>query len=265
LKTTWGRISNEGVLPLSSTLDTVGPMTRSVEDAALLYNAMTDIKTTAPVLPVGQMRGISGLRLAQMPAEERNGVDAEVLAAYDTALAELARLGAEIVSPKLPYGLADVAEVSGTIMCSEAYAVLGDLVDDDDLKLDPYSRAFVLKGRGVTARDYLAALARRQQLQADFYAALSGIDAFLTPTTRNAALTIDGLDQRQTPSQFTRFVNLLNLCAAVVPNGFTATGLPTSLQIAGLPYGEDMVLRIAHSYQAVTPWHTRRPGGIGLS
>src|SRR5438105_4155926 len=107
LKTTIGRVSTYGILPLSPTLDTPGPMARSVEDAALLYDAMQgpdplDPRTRgiSPTDPMPSLRrGVRGLRVGRMPEAERDGVDSEVLAAYDASLEHLQRLGAEIVTP----------------------------------------------------------------------------------------------------------------------------------------------------------------------
>jgi aspartyl-tRNA(Asn)/glutamyl-tRNA(Gln) amidotransferase subunit A len=120
LKTTVGRISTYGVLPLSPTLDTPGPMTRSIDDAALLYMAMQGADPldprTARLPQTDPMRtlkrGVRGLRLAPMPQAERAFASAEVLAAYDASLITLERLGAEIVSIALPFGFADVAELN---------------------------------------------------------------------------------------------------------------------------------------------------------
>ena len=114
LKTSVGRISTHGVLPLSPTLDTPGPMARSVDDCALLLSAMQGpdpldplTQTLPPVDPFAELRrGLKGLRLARLPERERIGHDAEILAAYDRSLEELAGLGAEIVSlPDLCYSL----------------------------------------------------------------------------------------------------------------------------------------------------------------
>src|SRR5690242_13097744 len=130
LKTTIGRVSTYGILPLSPSLDTPGPMARSVEDAALLYTVMhgpdpLDHRTlSAPpaVDPMpGLRRGVRGLRLARMPQVERDGVAAEVLAAYDRALDALARLGAEIVDIALPCRFDDATQMAGQIIGSEAY------------------------------------------------------------------------------------------------------------------------------------------------
>ena len=132
LKTTIGRISTYGVLPLSPTLDTPGPMTRSVEDAALLLQVMQgadplDPRTLAlrDVDPMPTLRrGVKGLRLARMPAAERDGVAADVLAAYDRSLEQLAGMGADIVDLTLPRSFRDYGSTSGRIMAAEAYALL---------------------------------------------------------------------------------------------------------------------------------------------
>ncbi len=259
LKTSEGVLDKTGVVPLSETLDTVGPMAMDAVDAGLLYRAMTGLPIGEEFLrPVKEPR-ISELRLACIAKTERTYVDSEIAAAYDASLELLASLGAEITTLDLPWPLADLAQVSGTIMCREAYAQFGQLVDNDELPLDPYSRAFVLRGRQIDQRSYDAALVKRKELQAGFRAALSGFDAFLTPTTQTGPVPLEGLDQRQTPSHFTRFANILDLCAIALRDGSTAKDLPTSLQIASLPGREETVLRIARAYQAETGWHRRRP------
>jgi len=272
LKTTIGRISASGILPLAPSIDTPGPMARSVEDAALLYSVMhgpdpLDPRTLAapPAAdPFAALRrGARGLRLARIPAAEREGCAAEVLAAYDAALDALARQGAEIVDLALPCRFADATEMTGRIIGSEAYHLLGDLVDNPALPIDEAVRPRIRSGRGISARDYLAALAERDALKRRFLAALDGIDALLTPTTQTAAIRVDAVDQTTTPAHFTRVANLLELCALAVPDGFTAgTGLPLSLQIICRPYDEATALRIGWAYQQATDWHERRPPGL---
>jgi aspartyl-tRNA(Asn)/glutamyl-tRNA(Gln) amidotransferase subunit A len=210
----------------------------------------------------GLKRGVRGLRLARMPAAERAGCTADMLAAYDASLEALARLGAEIVDVALPCRFADATVMVGRIIGSEAYQLVGDLVDNPALPIDDAVRPRIQLGRGVSARDYLAALAERDALKRRFLGALDGIDALLTPTTQMAAIPVGSVDQTTTPAQFTRLVNLLELCALSVPNGFTATGLPLSLQIICLPYDEATALRIGWAYQAATDWHQRHPPGL---
>lgn len=267
LKTTIGRVSTYGVLPLSPTLDTPGPMARSVEDAALLYAAMQGPDPLDPLTgrvpftdPMPQLRrGVRGMRLARMPDAERQFASADVLAAYDASLVQLERLGAEIVPIELPFLFADVAAYNLQIMAAESYAILHELIDDEKTPIDPHVRPRIAAGRSLTARTYLEALRMREQMKLKFAAALDGIDALLTPTTMTTAVPLDEVDQTKAPAHFTRFGNFLDLCAVALPNGMDAGGLPTSLQIACRAYDEATALRIGWAYQNATEWHLRRP------
>jgi aspartyl-tRNA(Asn)/glutamyl-tRNA(Gln) amidotransferase subunit A len=271
LKTTAGRVSTFGVLPLSPTLDTPGPITRSVEDAALLLEVLQgadplDPKTLgrrdAEPMP-GLRRGVKGLRLARLPEAEREGVEGEVLAAYDRSVAALGGLGADVVELRLPRRLSDLGALNGLIMSAEAYALLGDIVDDAELLVDEAVRPRIRAGAATSARDYLRALAERERLKAEFAAAMAGVDAVLTPTAATAALRLGDVDQGTTPALLTRWVNLLDLCGLAVPNGFTAGGLPTSLQVVCRGWDEATALRIGWAYQDATDWHDRVPPMAG--
>ena len=267
LKTTIGRISTFGVLPLSPTLDTPGPLTRDVEDAALLLTLLqgTDIRDrqTLAVHDVDPMsdlrRGVRGLRLGRLPDEERDGVDAEVLAAYDRSVDSLATSGAEIVEVRLPARLADLGAINGRIMSAEAYAALSHVVDDNAQPLDQDVRPRVRAGASIASRDYLAALAEREQMKVSFSASVEGVDALLTPTALTPPIPVSSIDQNTTPAMFTRWVNFLDLCALAIPNGFTAGGLPISLQIVCRAYSESLALRIGYAYQSAHDWHLRVP------
>jgi len=267
LKVTTGRISTYGVLPLSSTFDTPGPMARSVEDAALIFQVLNgpdshDPLTLAwtPVDPLPQLRrGVRGLRLAVLPDVERVGVDKEVLAAYDVSADTLATLGATIVRSQLPNRLSDYAAATGRIIGAEGYRFVGHLVDDMSLPVDPHIRPRIQIGRNVSAREYLVTLAEREEHRRAFAAALGDVDALLTPTAQTAAIPLEQADQSGTAAHFTRAGNYLGLCGVAVPNGFTADGLPTSLQILCHAGQEAMALRIGWAYEQATSWHERRP------
>jgi aspartyl-tRNA(Asn)/glutamyl-tRNA(Gln) amidotransferase subunit A len=269
LKVTAGRISTYGILPLSTTLDTPGPLARSVEDAALIFRVLNgpdprDPQTLAwaPLDPLPELRrGVAGLRLAVMPDVERAGVAADVLAAYDTSVETLAGLGARIVRPALPHRFGDYAAATGRIIGAEGYRFVGHLVDDMSLPVDPHIRPRIQLGRNVSARDYLMTLAERDERRREFAAALADADALLTPTTQTVALPIDQVDQSSTAAHFTRAGNYLGLCGLAVPNGFTAAGLPTSLQILAHAGQEGTALRIGWAYEQATDWKTRRPPG----
>ena len=197
-----------------------------------------------------------------MPQAERDGCTAEMLTAYDGALDQLARQGAELVDIALPCRFADATMATGRIIGSEAYQLVGKLVDDPALPIDPAVRPRIQLGRDISAPDYLAALAERDAMKRAFLAALDGVDALLTPTTQTPPVPVGSVDQMTTPAHFTRFVNLLELCALAVPDGFTRNGLPLSLQIICRPYDEATALRIGWAYQQMTDWHERRPPGL---
>ena len=267
LKTTIGRVSTYGVLPLSPTLDTPGPITRSVEDAAILLRVLQggdplDPRTLghrdADPMP-SLRRGVKGLRLARLPAAEREGIDGAVLAAYDRSVDMLADLGAEIVDLDLPVRFAGLGALNGRIMSAEAYAALADLVDDPAQPLDEAVRPRVRAGAAISSRDYLTALAERERLKQVYAAATADVDAVLTPTAVTPAIPVATIDQNTTPAMLTRWVNFLDLCALAVPNGFTADQLPTSLQVVCRGYDEATALRIGWAYQRATSWHERVP------
>jgi aspartyl-tRNA(Asn)/glutamyl-tRNA(Gln) amidotransferase subunit A len=265
LKTTIGRISTYAIQPLTPTLDTPGPLARSVEDAALLYGAIQgsdplDHRTLRQ--PPGGLtnlkRGIRGMRLAALPKGEREGIAPGVLAAYDQSVEVLGRLGAEIVTVDLPMAFADMMALTGRIMSAEAYALYADQVEDERLPLDRDVRPRILAGRDVSSRAYLDALRQREALKERFAEATADVDALLTPTTTTTAVPLTSVDQSRSPAHFTRLANLLDLCALAIPNGIS-DALPASLQIIGRGYDEETVLRIGWAYQSVTDWHERHP------
>jgi aspartyl-tRNA(Asn)/glutamyl-tRNA(Gln) amidotransferase subunit A len=267
LKVTVGRISTHGVLPLSTTLDTPGPMARSVEDAAMLLRVLqgadphdprTRLEPAVDPLP-SLRRGVAGLRLGVLPDPECAGVDGEVLDAYERAIDALARLGARIEPAPLPRPFQDYLAGTGRIIAAEGYHALGGLAEDAALPLDPHVRGRLLLGRGMSARDYLDTLRQQAEDQRAFAAATAELDALLTPTTRMPAIPLTEVDEAVTPAHFTRMANYLGLCALAVPNGLTRGGLPTSLQIIGHPYGEATVLRVGWAYEQATEWHRHRP------
>ncbi len=266
LKTTVGRISTYGIMPLSGTLDTPGPMARSAEDAALLYHVLQgpdplDVNTRGVLvddpLP-GLRRGVRGMRLGRMPAGEREGVAADVLAAYDGALDQLARLGAAIIDVALPFTFAECLGAA-KISEAEAYFNVGHLADDRGVPLDEDVRKRVLSGKSISAYDYLETRRRHRKWKAEMHQALEGLDALLTPTTETVAIPLAQVDQDKTPARFTRFGNLLEMCALALPNGFTSGGLPTSLQVVCRGFEEATALRIGYAYQEATESHRRRP------
>jgi aspartyl-tRNA(Asn)/glutamyl-tRNA(Gln) amidotransferase subunit A len=258
LKTTVGQIPTDGILPLSETLDTVGPLARSAADAAILYAALRCKDVRLPHAALA--RGIKGLRLARMPDDERSGVETAVLTAYDESLGQLADLGAEIVPVALPHKFSEFAAMTSDLIAIEGYAHVGPIIDDAALPVDEAVRARFKPARSMLASAYLALLQKRDRMRAAMETALADVDALLTPTAPMTAAPVSEVDgPGLVPSHFTRMVNMTGGCALAVPNGFSPNGLPTSLQIICAANDEATALRVGRIYQGVTDWHRRAP------
>ena len=270
LKVTFGRVSCHGVLPLAHSLDTPGPMCRTVADAADLYGLIQGPDPLDPATlrialdaPRSAMnRGVAGMRLARMPEHEREDVDAGVLAAYDESLAVLADLGATIVDVALPRRFVPMGDLVGRIIAAEGYTWVGRYIDDDSLPVDDDVRPRIRPGRDMPAREYIEVQRERAAIKRAFDEALEGVDALLTPAARTAAPVVAEIDQSTTAAIFTRPFNLIDYCALVVPNGRTGNGLPLSLQIACRGFEEATALRIGQAYQRATDWHEAVPPGL---
>jgi aspartyl-tRNA(Asn)/glutamyl-tRNA(Gln) amidotransferase subunit A len=266
LKVTEGVLPTDGIDPLSSTLDTPGPMTRSVIDAALMFDVLLGREgavvrrdfAAGAGLYARIRRPIAGLRLAVMPEAERAVVDAEILAIFDRSIECLAGLGAEIVTIDLPKPFDAYREAAMVIMAAEGYHFNKMTLDDDSLPMDRWVRRRLLPGGDINADRYLSALERRRLDSQAFLDALAGVHALLTPTTMTAAVPVSEVDESQTPGHFTRAANYLGLCALAVPNGFTDSGLPSSLQVICRPRREVTALRIGYAYEQANDWKDRR-------
>ena len=270
LKVTIGRISTAGVLPLAHTLDTPGPMTRSVEDAARLYTLLQGPDPADPATlrhvpddPLPALRrGAAGLRLGIVTETERQGVDGAVLAAYDAAVEVLEQAGARCETLALPRSVNDYGTRVGKLIGTEGYFHVGALVDDPAHPIDDDVRPRIQLGRGVSAADYMEMMRTREDDKQAALAAMEGFDALLTPATLTPAPPVAVIDQSKTPAHFTRLVNWLEWCALVVPDGATEDGLPTALHIVCRGGDEATALRIGWAYEQATEWHLRAPPGL---
>jgi aspartyl-tRNA(Asn)/glutamyl-tRNA(Gln) amidotransferase subunit A len=268
LKTTVGRVSNHGTLRLSETLDTIGPLTRDVEDAALLFAALHgpdvhDPQTLAHP-PVDVLTGLKtppvGLRLAVLPAAQLGEIDAEVAQAFAAALETLRSLGARIDTVALPTAFGALADLTGRIIAAEGYALHRAWIDRDDLPFDTDVRTRMRAGKALSAADYIEALAERRRIRREVAELLRDYDALVLPGTPIPAIPLTEVNQSQAPmSRLTRPINLFDGCGLSLPCGFTRSGLPISLQIAGKANEEARILRIGWAFEHATDWHERRP------
>jgi len=276
LKTTVGRISRAGVYPLSWTLDSVGPLTRSVEDAALVYQALQgadladDTTLGVPVhdvLPTLKA-GVKGLRLAFAETLFFDDVDAELSAAVREAGRVLRGLGAQVESLAVPEVAEAMAEQRrAQMIAAEALAVNGRLLDEHFDALDPVVAHRMRTGRTLSATDYFAVLRQWARLRARVRQRLAHVDALLVPATMVPPRPVATIDA--TPEAYgdhnlrylrnTAVGNILDLSAVALPCGFTGDGLPLGLMIYAKPFDEATALRVAWAYEQATAWHRRRP------
>ena len=265
LKVTVGRISTHGVLPFSATLDTPGPMTRSVEDAALLFRVLQrpdphDPRTRLepPVDPIPSLRrGVAGSASASCRTPSAPGSTPRS-SRPTTARSTRSRVSAPGSSEvRLPGTLQDYVEGTGRIIAPEAYHVFGPLAEDPRFRSTRHVRARVLQGRDVLAHDYLEALRRQAEDQRAYAAATADLDALLTPTTRTPAIPLTEVDEAITPALLHAHGELPRPRRARAAEGLTRGGLPTSLQIVGPALAEATALRIGWAYEQATEWDMR--------
>jgi aspartyl-tRNA(Asn)/glutamyl-tRNA(Gln) amidotransferase subunit A len=276
LKTTVGRISRAGVYPLSWTLDSVGPLTRSVEDAALVYQALQGVdladETTLGVPPddvVPTLKaGVKGLRIAFAETIFFDDVDAEIVTAVRETGRVFRALGAEVDSLAVP----EVAEAMGEqrraqMIAVEALAVNGRFIESEFDRLDPVVAHRMKSGRNLSGTDYFSVLRQWAGLRERVKRTLADVDALLVPTTMippRPIATIDAslasyAEHNLRYLRNTALGNILALCAVTLPCGFTRDGLPIGLMIYAKPFDERMALRVAWAYEQATEWHRRRP------
>ena len=257
LKVTEGRLPLEGIQPLSHTLDTPGPMARSVRDAIIMFETMDGRHPTA----IGEdlsneqglygelTRGVAGLKLGCLTEAERNGIDDIVLEHYDAALNRLRALGAEVVPLELDATSEDMRDGTGLIISCEGYYHHKDMYERPSNQVDQDVKPRVLAGRDVTSRDYIAMLQRRQQNKISAVNGMRGFAAYLTPTLSTPPQPVSEVDQSRTPARFTRIVNYLGFCAFAIPMGVVDGAGPTSLHVVARGNDEAMATRIAAAYE----------------
>jgi aspartyl-tRNA(Asn)/glutamyl-tRNA(Gln) amidotransferase subunit A len=276
LKTTIGRISRAGVYPLSWTLDSVGPLTRSVEDAALVYQALQGIdfadETTVGVQPHDVLRsleaGVKGLRVTFGETVFFDDVDPEISAAVREAGRVLRDLGASVDGVALPEVAEAMAEQRRAAMiAAEALAVNGRMIDEQFDALDPVVANRMKTGKSLSATDYFVVLRQWADLRERVKRTLADVDAVLVPATLSPPRPVAAIDA--TTESYgdanmrylrnTAIGNILALCAVVLPCGFTRDGLPIGLMVYAKSFDEATALRVAWAYEHATDWHRRRP------
>jgi aspartyl-tRNA(Asn)/glutamyl-tRNA(Gln) amidotransferase subunit A len=275
IKPTYGRVSRAGVLPLSWSMDHVGPMTRNAADAALVLGAMAGYDAADPtssVLPVPDYAAaltgdVRGLRVGLLRTFFLESATPEVRAAVETAAKTLEKAGAVVDDVALP-GVRHSAAGALAVVATEAMTFHATWLRTRKADYDPEVSTRLMAGAFVTGVHYVRGQQARALVRREVDDALARHDVLLAPAT---PITAPGIDERQTtlgdgPSdirsaliRLTRPFNFSGHPACSVPCGFSTGGLPIGMQIVGRPFDEATVLRAADAYQRLSDWHARRP------
>lgn len=256
-KATAGCMDTTGVLPLSTTLDSIGVFARSAGDAALLHAVLAGEQAIVDSAPVG--KPFAGLRLARLDGVDLDDVEPDVRAAYLAALAVFERGGAQVTVVAMPRPLDTFAQTASAIMLSEGAAEYGELTADATVPVDASVRPRLAAGMKVTAVQYVRAMRQRIEWKHEFARLLARFDALVTPTTLATAIPLDEVDHGQAPVRYTRLLNLLDMCGVSLPAGLDHRGLPIGIQIGAIEGHDAQLLQIATSFQSVTGHHLHTP------
>ena len=275
LKPTYGRVSRYGVVPLSWSFDHVGPLTRSVEDAALMLQAIAgydprdaaSAEASVPNFTHGLQSQVKGLRLGVPREYFFDALDPEVAGAVRSATALLGELGAQVQEVSIPL-LEDAGPTWNASVMPEATAYHLPYLKARADQYTPAVRDRLELGLFIPAVAYLQAQRARRLLTQQFQEVFQQVDAIVTPTTPTPAPLIGGEevelggrrhDARRSLGVLTRVADLTGMPCITVPCGFSSRGLPLGLQVMARHFDEATALRVAYAYELATDWHKRHP------
>ena len=277
LKPTYGRVSRNGVLDLSWSMDHVGPMTRTTEDCALLMNVLSGYdpldpassKEPVPDFTSGIDRGLGGLKIG-VPQDYffNDSVDPEIVASVRAAIGLMTSNGAEIVDIPMPW-VDKGRRINLGVMYPEATSVHEKMLANHTEKYSPLVRHRIQSGFNVSAIDYVRAQRARQWFSYQMAESMKKVDVLITPSVPIQTPTI--ADCTPAPGKttaggelaiFTGVFDTTGQPSHSIPCGFTTSGMPIGMMITGHPFDESTVLRVGHAFEKLTNWHQRPPTDI---
>jgi aspartyl-tRNA(Asn)/glutamyl-tRNA(Gln) amidotransferase subunit A len=269
LKPTYGRVSLRGVIPLSLSLDHVGPITRTVSDAAAMLQVISGYDAqdrSCADMPVPNYPGkhAEELRPVRIGVPRKfffEDLDLEVAVAVEEALRVLRTLGSNLSE------IEDDVPTDRTLQAAESYAIHAEFIARSPELYQPETLRRIRTGAGISLAEIDQRRLELKQIRSAIDKVFEGVDVLVTPTTPIAAPAINDLKQNPDllrPREIlllrnTRPANVWGLPAISIPCGFTASGLPIGLQIIGPRWEEEKALRLAYAYEQATDWHRRRP------
>ncbi|MBI3303977.1 MAG: amidase [Deltaproteobacteria bacterium] len=271
MKATYGRVSRAGVFPLSWNLDHTGPMTRTVQDCALMlqacagYDPLDPASANVPVPDFSAKLGhnIKGMRIGIPRKLFADNCGKEILTAFEAAAAQMVKLGAEVVDVE-SITLDELRATFWPLACADAAAYhLADLQKRPG-DYNPDLRLLLSVGVLISATAYVQAERVREQIRRQMLQQLETVDLFMLPATG----VMPGPIRSESPGLYlmaedfpiyTPLFNLTGFPALALPCGFSAAGLPLGFQLAGKPFDEATVFQAGYAYEQATPWYTRHP------
>ena len=269
LRPTFGAVSVRGTLPVSASLDTVGPMARSARDVAALFSAIAGYDQKDPWAADGPLpdplagldEGIKGVGIAILTDFLGDDVEPEVRRAVRNAAEVLAELGADLVEAEMP-GAGEAAERANRLILAEALSVHLEDLDATPERFGEDVRRRLELGREISGVEVARAIAAMRSWRVEMLDHFDRLDLILTPTTSEGAPPIAGSEMIETTARLTRFTypwSLAGLPAMSVPCGLDAAGMPIGMQLVAAPWRDDLLLAAAAAFQLATDWHSLRP------
>jgi aspartyl-tRNA(Asn)/glutamyl-tRNA(Gln) amidotransferase subunit A len=275
---TYGRVSRHGMMPMSFSLDSAGPLTRTVRDCARFLSVIAGPDSrdaTCSTEPVDDYEAkiglrVKGIRIGIPTNYFYEGVAPEIRAALEESIQVLTSLGAEIVHLPMPESIHEVAELHPLVMKAEGAANHSNWMRAHAGEYSDQVRNRLQAGFFIPATDYIQALKVRAQLLEELLVSVfEQVDVLHTPLlpmpvpTIEESKTVSGtayLDMVVALTRNTKVVNYYGIPAMSVPCGFSKSGLPIAFQLAARPFDESSLFQVAHAYQEATIWHKRLPG-----
>ncbi len=243
LKPTYGCIPLDGVVPLATSLDSVGPLARTVEDALLLVATMAG----EPAPELDDAPSVAGARITALAREQfPDFIEPDVVTAFESTLARLRELGALVRVERIPFDFAALGAKNGRLIGIEGYATYRAIVDDERADVDTGVRQRMLLGKTASAAEYLEALASRRTASDEFARWMRDRDVLLTPMLPITATPVADVDETTFPlATWSRAVNYLGACGISMPAGLSSAGLPIGIQYVARGGDDARLCRIA--------------------
>ena len=271
-KPTFGLVSRYGVLPVSWTLDTVGPMTRTVRDSALILNAVAGHDSrdrSTSTLPVKDFlvdidKGIKGIRIGILEEALSATIEPEIGEIFKKVGIKLKDMGACVEDASI--SLLKPTKFLNIIMLTEYATVHEEVYRSQGNQIGQQARNAIEDGLLIRGIDYLKANQEFKSFKEDAASIWDSYDILIGPTERITAPTIKDASENKgnktqipTLSSLVKFFNITGSPSLTVPCGFTSNGMPVGMQIAASEFNDSLVLRVANAYESATKWHMRLP------